>query len=69
MTIDKMIYRRSAKGVPHILITTGGKTYSVCYFGKTQELKVWDYLNQEKLGNFPMGEKDEINLLEIIKQT
>lgn len=37
-------YRTSARGVPHVVVSTGYETFSVCYFGKTRTYRVfWPY--------------------------
>ncbi len=36
--------RLSKKGVPHIVVERGGRTYSVCYFASTNTFRVfWPY--------------------------
>jgi hypothetical protein len=44
--ISALTYRRSNRGVPHLLFTVDGVEYSVCYFGKNKELRIWRYSDQ-----------------------
>ena len=34
-------FRRSKKGVPHIVVVTDTNTFSVCYFGKSKVFRVF----------------------------
>lgn len=66
--VSDIIYRRSENGVPHILVSIEGRVFSVCYFGRDQIVKIWDYPTQEQIGVWPLGAKDEVDVLTVIKR-
>lgn len=61
---DNVEFRWSRRGVPHILVTTTGETFSVCYFGKDRIYRVFSpYYSQ---GN-PQIKRDFEELRDIIR--
>lgn len=36
-----VVFRRSWRGVPHVVVTTGVSTFSVCYFRKARVYRVF----------------------------
>lgn len=41
LTWPSSFYRVSRKGVPHVIADTGYRTFSVCWFGKSQIFRVF----------------------------
>jgi hypothetical protein len=60
-------FRISKRGVPHILVSDGSKTKSICYFSKSGFYRVWDYKSQEKIKDVKIEKGESILLDDLIK--
>lgn len=68
MNIEEISYRISNRGVPHVLIVVDGIQYSVCYFGRLKQIKIWNFKTQEKLGAWPIAPGEELDIIDTIRQ-
>lgn len=63
---NTIIFRVSNKGVPHVLITHRGYTFSICYFGKSNLYRIFlygtGYDNNHKLLDIEMQKGDSFNI-------
>ncbi len=58
----KILLRRSRRGVPHMLVTYKGITFSVCYFGKGEFYRIFLANTDTKLQDFQLAEGGSFNL-------
>ena len=68
--MENIIYRRSARGVPHIVFNHNGRKYSICFFIGRNVLKVWDYNSpdNEKLLIKKMEPGDEYTFKQLVEE-
>ena len=59
-------FRRSKQGVPHILITEEGITYSICYMGKGEFWRVWEYGSQKRIKDIYLPKGGLVDFKEMI---
>lgn len=62
----EIVIRVSKGGVPHTIYHYKGKSFSVCYFGKTNNYRIFDWMSDDnkKLADIIVKPGNAINLIE-----
>lgn len=62
--VEKILLRRSKRGVPHTVVTYKGRDFSVCYFGKGKFYRIFEWAGYDntKLLDVPLSEGGSFNL-------
>lgn len=68
IAVHKIRLRRSKRGVPHTVFETSVGSFSVCYFGKTNTYRIFNWETQERILDVALEKQDEFDFMQVLKQ-